>query len=285
MLTNSVSGAAKLLYVSQPAVSRLIAYTEQRLGLRLFDRVKGRLYPTPDAKRLLVEVNAVYQTVQRVNDVAEDLIRNRVSHLSIASSSNLGQSVLPLAIRQFSSQCPDVRIVLLTSTPNAMLQSVLTQQVELGIAYLPVSHPNVQSELLYENRIVAALPAGHPLAARERLTVSELAGEPLIGYFGDIPFGDLVRQLFTGIQDEPRPCVEVQQVHVALALVAAGVGVALVDELSLSAGGRPGIVMRPVDPVIAAPVQLFWRMYEPLSHVAQSFVDILKQLDSIACRP
>lgn len=278
MLTNSVSGAAKLLYVSQPAVSRLIAYTEQRLGLRLFERVKGRLYPTPDAKRLLVEVNAVYQTVQRVNDVAEDLIRNRVSHLSVASSSNLGQAVLPGAIQQFSRQFPDVRIVLLTSTPSLMLQSLLTQQVELGVAHLPVSHPNVQCEPLYENRIVAALPAGHRLAARERLHVSELREEPLIGYFGDIPFGDLVRQMFAGVPGELRPRVEVQQVHVALALVAAGVGVALVDELSVSSGGHPDIVTRPVEPAIAAPVQLFWRMYEPLSHVAQSFVDILKQV-------
>lgn len=278
MLTNSVSGAAKLLYVSQPAVSRLIAYTEQRLGLRLFERVKGRLYPTPDAKRLLVEVNAVYQTVQRVNDVAEDLIRNRVSHLSVASSSNLGQAVLPGAIQQFSRQFPDVRVVLLTSTPNLMLQSLLTQQVELGVAHLPVSHPNVQCEPLYENRIVAALPAGHRLAARERLHVSELREEPLIGYFGDIPFGDLVRQMFAGVPGELRPRVEVQQVHVALALVAAGVGVALVDELSVSSGGHPDIVTRPVEPAIAAPVQLFWRMYEPLSHVAQSFVDILKQV-------
>ncbi|CAJ3076526.1 LysR family transcriptional regulator [Burkholderia pseudomallei] len=49
MLTGSISGAAKLLHVSQPAVSRLISYAEQRLGLALFERIKGRLYPTPEA--------------------------------------------------------------------------------------------------------------------------------------------------------------------------------------------------------------------------------------------
>src|SRR5471032_3000145 len=74
MLSGSISGASKLLYVSQPAVSRLISYTEQRLGLMLFQRIKGRLYPTPEARRLFTEVNVVYQGVQRVNEVADDLI-------------------------------------------------------------------------------------------------------------------------------------------------------------------------------------------------------------------
>ncbi|NOJ99318.1 LysR family transcriptional regulator, partial [Corallococcus coralloides] len=55
MLTGSISGAAKLLHVSQPAVSRLIGYTEQRLGLSLFERIKGRLYPTPEARHLFIE--------------------------------------------------------------------------------------------------------------------------------------------------------------------------------------------------------------------------------------
>lgn len=72
MLSGSISGASKLLFVSQPAVSRLIAYTEQRLGLMLFERIKGRLYPTPEARRLFVEVTALYQNVQRVNEVADN---------------------------------------------------------------------------------------------------------------------------------------------------------------------------------------------------------------------
>ena len=76
MLSGSISGASKLLFVSQPAVSRLIAYTEQRLGLMLFQRIKGRLYPTPEARRLFVEVTALYQNVQRVNEVADNLAEN-----------------------------------------------------------------------------------------------------------------------------------------------------------------------------------------------------------------
>ena len=104
MLSGSISGASKLLYVSQPAVSRLIAYTEQRLGLQLFERIKGRLYPTPEARRLFEEVSTLYQSVQRVNEVAENLAHNREGHIRIACSPSIGQSLMPLAVAHFTQR-------------------------------------------------------------------------------------------------------------------------------------------------------------------------------------
>jgi DNA-binding transcriptional LysR family regulator len=98
MLTGSISGAAKLLHVSQPAVSRLISTTEQRLGLLFFQRIKGRLYPTPEAQRLFQAVDVVYQGVERVNEVAEDLVGNRMGHLRIACNPSLGQLLIPHAV-------------------------------------------------------------------------------------------------------------------------------------------------------------------------------------------
>lgn len=278
MVTNSVSGAAKLLNVSQPAVSRLISYTELRLGLTLFERIKGRLYPTPEAKRLFEEVSVVYQSVQRVNEVADDLIQHRAGHLRIGSSLNLGQSLLPRVIAAFARDFPDVRVILHTTSPNLVMQALLTQQIELGVAYLPSSHPNLDREMLYENRIVVALPADHTLASRDRLHVTDLADEAFIGYSSDIPFADLVRQLFDAAEHPPEPRIEVQQVHVACALVEAGLGIALVDEQTVAHGTWQRLVTRPVEPAIGAPVHVFHRIYEPLSRTAQAFIGILRAL-------
>ncbi|SMG59091.1 LysR family transcriptional regulator [Paraburkholderia susongensis] len=276
MVTGSISGAAKLLNVSQPAVSRLLSYVEQRLRLTLFERIKGRLYPTPEARRLLEEVNVVYQSVQRVNEVAEDLIQHRASHLRIGCSLNLGQSLLPLVIAAFARDFPDVRVILHTTSPNLVIQALLTQQIELGVAYMPASHPNLCEERLYENCIVAAMPADHPLAARERLQVADLAGEAFIGYSSDIPFGDLVGQLFDSAEHSPEPRIEVQQVHVACALVEAGLGIALVDEQTVAHGTWQRLITRPLEQTISAPVQVFHRLYEPLSRTAQAFVGTLR---------
>ncbi|KAG1252105.1 hypothetical protein G6F68_011945 [Rhizopus microsporus] len=279
MLSGSISGASKLLFVSQPAVSRLIAYTEQRLGLMLFQRIKGRLYPTPEARRLFVEVTALYQNVQRVNEVADNLAENREGQLRLSCSPSLGQSLLPRAIAQFRRQFPEVRIVLQTLIPSVMLQSLLTQQVELGVAYMPVDHPSLAWQPLYENRIVAVLPKGHALAGRKQVTVKDLVDDPLIGYSADIPFGMLINKLFGGGDAQPEPRIEVQQAHVACALVQAGAGVALVDEITVAGPIWSDVVTVPIVGTVNAPVNVFHLQLQPLSRLAQAFIDVLHTMD------
>ncbi|AUL46413.1 LysR family transcriptional regulator [Bordetella trematum] len=280
MLSGSISGASKLLFVSQPAVSRLIAYTEQRLGLMLFERIKGRLYPTPEAKRLFAEVSTLYQIVQRVNEVADNLAENRVGQLRLSCSPSLGQSLMPRAIAAFRREFPEVRLVLQTLIPSVMLQSLLTQQVELGVAYLSMDHPSFASQSLYENHFVAVLPEGHPLAGRAQVSAAELAEQPLIGYSADIPFAMLVRDIFAGLPAEPEARIEVQQAHVACAMVQAGAGVALVDEMSVRGPIWSGVVTVPVAETVSAPISVYHLELEPLSRLAREFIRVLRELET-----
>ncbi|MFQ1064925.1 LysR family transcriptional regulator [Bordetella trematum] len=280
MLSGSISGASKLLFVSQPAVSRLIAYTEQRLGLMLFERIKGRLYPTPEARRLFAEVSTLYQIVQRVNEVADNLAENRVGQLRLSCSPSLGQSLMPRAIAAFRREFPEVRLVLQTLIPSVMLQSLLTQQVELGVAYLSMDHPSFASQSLYENHFVAVLPEGHPLAGRAQVSAAELAEQPLIGYSADIPFAMLVRDIFAGLPAEPEARIEVQQAHVACAMVQAGAGVALVDEMSVRGPIWSGVVTVPVAETVSAPISVYHLELEPLSRLAREFIRVLRELET-----
>lgn len=278
MLSGSISGASKLLYVSQPAVSRLIAYTEQRLGLQLFERIKGRLYPT-EARRLFEEVTVLYQNVQRVNEVAENLALNREGQIRIACSPNIGQSLIPLAVARFARLFPEVRVVLHTHIPHLMLQALLTQQVELGVTYMPIPHPSLAMQPLYENRIVAALPQHHRLAGREQISGGDLQGERFIGYGSEIPFAQLVHRIFGNEENQPVLRVEVQQAHVACAMVQAGVGVALVDELTIRGPSWSNVVAIPVAPMVHAPIHAFNLALQPMSRLAQEFVRVLKAFE------
>lgn len=280
MLTGSISGAAKLLQVSSPAVSRLISSTEQRLGFTFFQRIKGRLYPTPEARRLFLEVDAVYQGVERVNEVAEDLAGNRVGHLRIACNPSLGQLMLPHAVKRFFERLPDVRIVLHTLLPSVLMQAVLTQQVELGVAFLQETHPNLVVRPLCENRLVAALPKDHPYAARESLHLSDFLDQPFIGYGADSPIGRLTRKLFLEAGMTLRARVEVQQVHVACAFVHDGLGISIIDELSARSPVWPNMITRPLEPAAAAPISIVHGAFSPPSRLAQEFMATLAELYS-----
>jgi len=270
MLTGSISGAAKLLQVSSPAVSRLISSTEQRLGLTFFKRIKGRLYPTPEARRLFLEVDAVYQGVERVNEVAEDLVGNRVGHLRIACSPSLGQLMLPHAVKRFYERLPEVRIVLHTLLPSVLLQAVLTQQVDLGVAFIQETHPNLTIQPLYE----------HPLAAKASLRLEDFQDQPFIGYGADSPIGRLIRKLFLDHGMTLRAKVEVQQVHVACAFVHDGLGISIIDELSAMSPVWPNLVTRPVEPSTAAPISIIHGAFAPPSRLAQEFMATLQDMYS-----
>lgn len=279
MLSGSIIGASKLLYVSQPAVSRLIAYTEQRLGLMLFERIKGRLYPTPEARRLFEEVTMLYQNVQRVNEVAENLALNREGQIRVACSPNMGQSLMPLAVAKFTQLFPEVRVVLHTHIPHVMLQALLTQQIEIGVTYMPSPHPSLAMQPLYENRIVAVLPKNHRLAGCEQISSRDMEGERFIGYGSEIPFGQLVHRIFGSEESQPSPRVEVQQAHVACAMVQAGVGVALVDELTIRGSTWSNVVAIPVAPMVHAPIHAFNLALQPMSRLGQEFVKVLKTME------
>jgi len=98
MLTGSINAAAKMLYVSQPAVSKLVAHTETTLGLRLFERAKGRLIPTAEAQALFREVEQVYQSALRVDEFARALALGPASLLRVACSPSLATAIVAPAI-------------------------------------------------------------------------------------------------------------------------------------------------------------------------------------------
>lgn len=275
MLTGSISGASKLLYVSQPAISRLMSHTEQRLGLELFRRTKGRLYPTPEARRLLGEVNAVYEGIERVNEIAEDLAANRTGSLRLTCSPNLGQTVLPRAIARFRAAHPAVRVVVRTQIPGNMLRALLSGQVDLAVSNMPLVHPNLEASLLVKNGIVALVPADHRLATRSWVRPAELVGEDLIGYGPDVPFGLLIHEMFGSEGNQPDMRVQVEQAHVARALAQAGAGIALVDAMTVFGQSWPNIVAVPVRTKVNASVQIFHVQTEPLSRLSLEFVDTL----------
>jgi DNA-binding transcriptional LysR family regulator len=161
-----------------------------------------------------------------------------------------------------------------------MSQALLTQQVELGILYLPPMHPSLEIRPIHPNRIVAVMPESHPLAARKEIHPADLVNEPLIGYSSDIPLNQLILQLFDSEEAQPSPRIEVQQSHVACAMVQAGLGLALVDEITIRGPAWSQVAVRPMATTVAATINICYPIMEPLSRLAREFIAILESLDT-----
>ena len=275
MLTGSVSGAANLLHVSQPAISRLISYVEQKLGVALFERIKGRLHPTPEAHHLFSEITMVYDGIQRINETVEDIIENRIGHLRIVCSPSLGQNFIPKAISLFNQELPEAKVILYTMVPEHLLKSLSIQQAEVGVAFFHEQHPNLHFKTLFENRLLVALPSGHPLAAQECLSLKDIVEYPMISYSSTVPLGHVIRRFYAAHQVSVFPKIEVQQIHVACALVREGLGIAIVDEVTANGSNWPNIVFRKLENATELPISIVYNKYEPLSRLAQKFIDNL----------
>ncbi len=277
MLTGSMNGAAKLLFVSQPAVSRLIAHTEQSLGLQLFERDKGKLTPTPEAQRLFQEVGPLFDEVLRIDELARDLAERPEGALTLCSSPSLALNFVPPVIAQYMELYPDVRLKFHTTLLSDMAHELLGRKAELAVSVLPIDHPNLVVEPLATGEMVCILPQGHPLAARRAVSLAELAECRLILYNRNIPFGQLVAAAFQRAGVSWNPAVEIVRAELACALVRVGAGVAIVDEFSVGQQGWPGVVTRPLRESIPLSLSLVRSRFERPSRQVQRFVRLIKE--------
>jgi len=276
MLTGSISGAARLLSVSQPAISRLLAYTEDRLGLQLFARVKGRLKPTPEARRLFEEVDQVYQGVQRVNELAQNLLNRNSGRLSLVSSPSIGEAVVPKAVALFRQRHPEVQIEVDTLTLSELVRRVATNQADIGLSAMPVDHPNVIAEVIAESRLVCVCRKDHPLATKPSARADDLARYPLISYGEDTPYGMIVKVCLAGASRPLRPTTIVRFVPIACSLAQAGAGIAFADEFVLMGRSWPDIIAIPIEPRVPVRLYLLIPRDAPPSRLARAFCETLR---------
>ena len=277
MTTGSISGAAKLLFVSQPAVSRLLSHTEQRLGFMLFERIKGRLYPTPEARQLFREVESVYAGLQRVDELASELAEKCTGILHLVSSPSIGHMLIPMSIARFRLTHPDVKITFQALTFRPLTQSLLERRAELGVVILPAQHPNLLSQPLCKARLVCICPYNHPLAQHATLSISDLQRYPLISYGTDTPFGALIEEMYREVDLPRRMSLEVSSPQNACSLVQAGAGIAIVDEFSVQSRKAGEFVVRPIAQAKTLTANLVQSRFDPLSQIAQDFAQSLRE--------
>ena len=110
MVTGTIGGAAKLLNVSAPGISRLVKYTERSLGIRFFQRQGGRYFPTPEARNIFEQINGVYKKVDDLTEIISKIGHGALSELRIGSVPSISQVMVPRAIERVRRRYPDLRI-------------------------------------------------------------------------------------------------------------------------------------------------------------------------------
>lgn len=261
MMSGSISGAGRMLHVSQPAVSRVLALTESRLGYRLFERVKSRLSPTAEARRLYAEVEQVYGGIQRVNDLAASLGQSGAGMLKVVASASYGQRLIPMALERFRGRNADARVDYRSVTFDELAAYFLSGQADIGISMQPPDHPNLTSVRLARVPVVCVLPVTHPLASHDVVHPEDFSSAAWIGYPRDTPLGRALTTFFGG-GPLCAAAIEVHSPVTACAFVQQGLGPALVDAWCVTPDQAAHMVLRPIAPHASVEV---WATHSNLS--------------------
>lgn len=278
MLAGTVKGAAEILHISQPAVSKLLALAERRSGIQLFDRMKGRLIATPEAHRLYVEIENAWRAIDRVRDVSRELSKPEAGSLRIAASSRFCTFLVPSAVTALTTRFPEMGVRVEMVMPHLLTDALTSGVADVGIVMQTPEPPGLTTLRRYTCGLVCVLPMKHPLAEREVVSPSDLAGQRLIAFSREPPFGYVLEQVYGGLLDDLHIHLEVSSGPTACWFVRAGAGIAVLDATTVAGEPFPDVVTRPFKPSRELDVRVLYKEHRQVPDAVHAFCDALDML-------
>ncbi len=272
----SVTAAADLLHVTQPAVTRLVKELEGAVAMPLFERVKGRLVSTREASLFYEAVKRSFLGLDKLLQTAEDIRELRMGTLRIAAMPALALGCLPRVIRRLTRCFPEAKVSLQIRSSEKIMDWVSSQQFDLGFAAIQTPHPAVIQEVLLEASLVAVLPPGHELASRPYLSVRDFAGEAFVSVGPEVGLRQNIDAVFTAAGVDRHLSIDTQLSAAVCGLVLEGAGVALVEPVTASDFRTRGLVVRPFHPRIPFSYSVLFPKLVPRSRLARDFLELVR---------
>lgn len=272
----SVTRAAEVLGVTQPAVSAQIARLESEVGFALFERVGGRLRFSADGRRFYAEVRNVLGMIARLEQVAGSIREGKPETLTIASHPSASISVLPAIVSELYMNGSDARINMVNRTSEEVRGLFETGGVDIGIAEWPIHIPAIELRR-YSTDCVAIVPAGHALARELVVTPKMLAQERLIAMPATRLIGHKIKCAFGDGGAEFAPAVESEYFSAICAMVASGCGVAVVDGWSAETFRASGLEVRSFAPAVSYEIGVFFRTRPEPTPLATELLQMIDQ--------
>ncbi|MCX2698263.1 LysR family transcriptional regulator [Ochrobactrum chromiisoli] len=276
MVTGTIAGAAKLLNVSAPGLSRLMKYSEDSLGVRLFDRRGGRYVPTPQARNIFDLLDTVHRKIEDLQSAVTDLSKGKAQELCVASVPSIANVMIPRTVAKLRERYPDIHLDLDILKIEEAVDYLLLGRGEIVAISSRFDHPLIHFEPLTTGRLLCIVPEHSPLASRSKITPLEMSQYPLIGINPKDPYGAIMAAMFTNAGLDYKMNIKARFGSTVCSLVAAGLGIAIIDEFTVAHAVVRGLKSIPIDAENNFNTYIAYRNDIPLSVYADHFVQLLR---------
>lgn len=254
--------AAARLNMTQPPLSRQIQVLERVLDVQLLDRTSRSVRLTAAGRSFLPEALRILRLAETAAHVTREVAAGRAGVLKLGFTAASAYDFLPRLLLACRSAMPDVTLSLREMVTKDQVEAILSGQIDAGLIRPPVNYSELEVERALAEPLVVALPADHALVERATLSLGDLCGVAFIGYAPHEAsyFHNLLISLFAGTNMQPRIVQQLTQIHSILALVRAGVGIALVPA-AVERLRFEGVAFRTLDLAQPRPAELHlaWR--------------------------
>lgn len=262
MSTGSITGAARLLGRSQSQVTRLIQELEATLGFALFERNGPRIAPTAKGIAFHVDVERLVSGLGQLRERANTIAREELEPIEIAATSAFATGIIPKAMARMQDDDLPRTVHLRSMAAEAAVQAVLARSADFCVTSLPAELPGLIAHGLFQGRCVAAVCETDPLAAKDTVSMSDLASRTLITTANPYRLRGRVNHALEAAGVEVKRIIDTNVAVNAMQMVSAGLGVAIVEPATGHFMETPDVVVRPLD----ADIPFFWGIFSAAAH-------------------
>lgn len=263
--------AAGEIGYSQSSVSQTVRALEQELGVTLLDRRRDGLVLTADGRQFMPYIQGICSAERALEGKRRELMGLENATVTVGTFTSVSRNLLPRRLEDFKALYPSVKFVLRQGEYTSISRWIRDGSVDLGFVSTEIV-TDLETSVLRQDAMMAVLPLGHPLAARETVTLAELAAEPFI--LLDEGDHSILLDAFARRGLTPRVEYTVTDDYSILAMVRQGLGVTAVYDLMLTGLDR-NLAIRPIAERPERSVALAWSRWDTLPLAARRFAEYI----------
>jgi len=270
---NSITQAAKKLYVTQPSITNSIKNLEKELSIVLFDRSKKQLFPTTEGKVFLKRVDEILRQVDNATSEMNDYQNLKTGVLTIGIPPMIGTFVFPKIFIDFKKLYPNMKLNITEYGSVTTKQMIEKGELDLGLIIIDSPNKLLSSLSILNSELFVCLKKEHPLSKRSTITFKDIKDEPVILLKEGFYIRQKVLESFNEFNIQPNIILSSNQLETIKGLITNGIGISFLMKEVVEDNKK--IAKIPLSTAIPLEISLVWKKDRYLSNASKAFIDFL----------